>query len=75
MAVEAGTSVAGYVLDHWQYAAFDQALARPTGEVRHAIGIAAISTVADHRISPGDRKVEHREAIDRDPQLLQVVGD
>ena len=47
--------------------------ARPSCATRP--GSVAVGAVADHRVRPGNRQVEHRQAIDGDAEPVEVVGD
>ena len=75
MAVDPGAAMAGNVLDDRQHAALEQPLAHRSGKLRDATRLGSVGPVADHRIRPGNRQVEHRQAIDRDAELFEIVGD
>ncbi len=75
MAVDAGAAMAGYVLDDRQDGAVEQPRTHGAGEARDPFRIASIGPVADHRIRPRHREIQHRQAINGDPEPRQVVGD
>ena len=75
MAVDPGAAVPGNVLEDRQHAACEQPLAQRQAETRDPLRLDAIGAVADHRIGPGNRQVEHRKAIDGDAELGEIVGD
>ena len=75
MAIDPGPPVPGNVLDDREHAALEQPLADRSGKLRDAARLGSIGPVADHRIRPGNRDVEHRKTIDRDAELFEVVGN
>ncbi len=75
MAVDASAAMAGDVFDDRQDGAVEQTRTHGTCEARDPFRILPIGPVADHRIRPGCRKIQHRQAIDGDPEPGQIVGD
>jgi len=75
MTVDAGAAVAGYVLDDRQDSALEQSSTYGAGEARDAFRVAPVGALADHRIRPGYREIQYRQAVHGDPELRQVVGD
>jgi hypothetical protein len=75
MAVDAGAAVARYVLKHRQDGAVEEARTNGAGETRGPFGIVPKGPIANHRIGPGHRKIQHGQAIDGDAEPRQVVGD
>jgi hypothetical protein len=73
MAVDPSAPMAGDVLDDRQHAAFEQPVARRSSKFRDATGLASVSPVADYRIRSGNGNVEHREAVDRDAEISEIV--
>jgi len=73
MAVDPSTPMAGDVLDDRQYAALEQPLANRSGKFRDASRLGSVSAVADHRIRPGNRDVEHRQTIDCYAESFEIV--
>ena len=68
MAVDTGAAMTGYVLDDRQDCSFEQPRAHRAGQARDAFRVAAIGPFANHRIRSGDRNVQHRQAINGDPE-------
>ncbi len=75
MAVDPGPPMSGNVLDDREHAALEQPLAHRSGKPRDATRLGSVGPVADHRIRPGNRDVEHRQTIDRNAELFEVVGN
>ena len=73
MTVDPSTPMAGDVLDNRQHAAFEQTVARRSSKFRDATGLVSISPVADYRIGSVNWDVEHRQAVDRDAQISEIV--
>ena len=71
----AGAAVAGYVLDDRQHAAFEEPVARRSGKLGDAVRLGTVGSVADHRMRPGNWNVEHRQAVDRDAEISEIVGN
>ncbi len=74
MAVGEGAAVTGHVLDHRQDAAGQQTLGGGAAQLRHQGRLAGVGAVADDVVSAGHRHVQHRQAVDGDPDPAQVVG-
>ena len=62
MRIDIGAAMAGHVLHHRLHPRLPQPLGKRTPQAGHNGGIAAERTIADHRIGPGHREVEHRGA-------------
>ena len=75
MAVGPRPAVSGNMFDDRQHAAVEQPLRRRAAEPRDLGRRAAIGAVADDIMGAVHRDVEHRQAIDIDPDLAQIMGD
>jgi len=67
--------MAGDVLDDRQHAAFEQPLARRSGKYRDATRLVCVSPVADYRMRSGNWNVEHRQAVDRNAEISEIIGN
>jgi hypothetical protein len=60
MAIDRGTTMAGYMLDDWEYGLLQQALTYGASEASDTIGVTSVSPVANHRIGSANWKIEDR---------------
>ena len=75
MAIDAGPTMTGNVLEDRQHAAVEQRLADHPSEAADAARIASIGPVTDDRVGARYRQVEHRVAVYGDTQPREIIGD
>ena len=75
VAVDLRPAVAGHVLDDRRNAAGDEAVGVGASERRHPLGGIGERARADRRVHAFAGDVEHRRAIDADPDFEEIGGD
>ena len=67
--------MAGNMFHHGEHAPFDHAFDDGAAEIDDGRDVVAECAITDHVMGTFDGKVQHRRAIDIDPQLAKIVGD